>query len=397
MKVLFYRYNSICEPDIMEVFSSVGLEVDVIDREMTDKKITNSERVELVSKRLSEESYLFVFSINFFPAISDVCNIYSVKYVGWSVDSPLPELFSKSIQNPCNRIFLFDRTQYEEVSEFARDNVFHLPLATNVSRWDKIISGITPGDAKKFSSDISFVGSLYSEKDDYSKIQDPSPYLKGFVDGLMKVQSNLQGINIIKRSLTPEIISELKEKARDLFPDEKNLVKNTDNYIASHLLLGMHCAKYERENILKAVSEYFPVSLYTRSNTACFSDCPNISVKGGVSTLTEMPKVFNLSKINLNITLRAIETGASLRIWDILGSGGFLMTNYQEELTEYFVAGEHYDFYTDIPDLIEKCDFYLKNEEVRKKIALNGYELVKRNHSYNQRIPEIIRQVLNNY
>lgn len=397
MKVLFYRYNSICEPDIMEVFSSVGLQVDVIDREITDKKITNSERVELVSNRLSKDNYLFVFSVNFFPAISDVCNIYSVKYVGWSVDSPLPELFSKSIQNPCNRIFLFDRTQFEEVSEFAGDNVFHLPLATNVSRWDKVIAGITPEDTKKFSSDISFVGSLYSEKDDFAKITNPSPYLKGFVDGLMKVQSNLQGINIIKRSLTPDIINELKEKAPALFSSEENLVTNTDNYIASHLILGMHCAKVERESILKAISEYFPVSLYTRSDISCFAGCPNIASKGGVSTLTEMPKVFHLSKINLNITLRAIETGASLRIWDILGSGGFLMTNYQEELTEYLVAGEHYDFYTDIPDLIEKCDFYLKNEEIRKKIALNGYELVKRNHSYQHRIPEIVRQVLNNY
>lgn len=397
MKILFYRYNSICEPDVMEQFAALGITVDTIEREITDKRITNAERVELISEKLSQETYLFVFTINFFPAISDVCNIFNVKYVGWSVDSPLPEIFSKSIKNPCNRMFLFDRMQLNDLSEFSDSNLFHLPLGTNVSRWDKVIAGISSEDVKRYSSDISFVGSLYSEMDPLRSCKELPEYLQGFVDGLVNVQKKLQGVNLFKTALTKEVISGLKESCPKSFFSSENYLKDMDAYTVSHSILGVHCASVEREEILKELSKHFSVALYTRSDTSPLKACEGLSCRPGVSTLTEMPKIFHLSKINLNITLRAIETGASLRVWDIMGCGGFLMTNYQQELTEHLVAGEHYDYYTDLYDLIEKCAFYLEHEDIRKKIALNGYELVKRQHTYQNRMSEMIKNILNNY
>lgn len=391
MKILFYRYNSICEPDVMEQFERLGLELDVITAEMEKKSFTPEERVSLISDKLSKENYLFVFSINYFPVISEVCNIFKVPYVGWSVDSPLPEIYHKSIQNECNRMFMFDKKQFEEISPFNPGNVFHLPLGTNVDRWDRVTSSISADDRVKYASDISFVGSLYSEKDSFAKIKNPSDYLLGFTDGLLKVQSELQGINIIEKSLTPDIINELKEKLPSEFYGASFTVKDLDSYCAAHSILGMHCAVLERENILKSLSEHFRVDLYTRSDVSPFRDFKNVICHGGVATLTEMPKVFNLSKINLNITLRAIEKGASLRIWDVMGCGGFLMTNFQEEINDYLIAGEDYDFYADLGDLIEKCDFYLKNDDIRARIARTGYEKVKKYHTYANRMPEIFR------
>ena len=38
--------------------------------------------------------------------------------------------------------------------------------------------------------------------------------------------------------------------------------------------------------------------------------------------------MFANSKVNLNITLRNIKTGIPLRALDIMGAGGFLLTNY---------------------------------------------------------------------
>ena len=47
MKILFYRYGSICEPDLMEEFAKLGLDVDTIDVETEKKCITDSERIDL--------------------------------------------------------------------------------------------------------------------------------------------------------------------------------------------------------------------------------------------------------------------------------------------------------------------------------------------------------------
>ena len=106
-----------------------------------------------------------------------------------------------------------------------------------------------------------------------------------------------------------------------------------------------------------------------------------------------MPKVFHAAKINLNMTMRPIETGLSLRIWDILGCGGFLLTNYQAEIPDYFEIGKDLEAYESMEELEQKIQYYLTHEEERLQIAINGYEKVARFHTYEQRIAEMIRMI----
>ena len=130
------------------------------------------------------------------------------------------------------------------------------------------------------------------------------------------------------------------------------------------------------------------MDLYTRSNSASLQ---NVQVHGGVKTHTEMPKIFHLSKINLNMTIKPIQTGLPLRIFDILGCGGFLMTNYQPELTDLFEIGVDLEAYSSMEELIDKCSYYLKHEDERKQIASNGYKKTKEKYIYQTRLLEMLR------
>ena len=394
MKILFYRYGSICENDVIEQFIALGLEVDTIEEEIGSKKLAASDRVTLVADKLNLAEYLFVFSINFFPSISDVCEIYKVVYLGWSVDSPVTELFSKSILNDCNRIFLFDKKQYEDLHHFNPNCIFHLPLGTNVSRWDAVTSQITFEDRVRYSGDIAFVGSLYSEKDPYLNVQNPSDYLQGFMDSLYLVQKNLLGYTLSENALTGKVVDELKEKDSIIFVDSTNYIKDMDAYCASHQIIDTHLSSLERIEIIQTLARHFNVDLYTRSDTSVFNSCPGLRCKGGASTHVEMPKVFHLSKINLNMTIHSIEKGIPLRVWDIMGCGGFLLTNFQEELSDYLIAGTDYDSFSCIDELIDKCDFYLKNDSIREQIARTGYEKTKNYHTYANRMPDMFKKLL---
>lgn len=124
MKILFYRYGSICEPDILSVFRSFGIEVLEETEEISNKKFTPAQCAQRVSAHLMEGGFSFVFSVNFYPSISDICNLLNMTYVCWTVDCPVLELFSASIRHPCNRIFLFDWAQYERFSPFSPDCIF---------------------------------------------------------------------------------------------------------------------------------------------------------------------------------------------------------------------------------------------------------------------------------
>lgn len=407
MEILFYRYGSICEPDIITCFRAMQLEVVAETSQITDKKVTPSETVSAVSKLLKEHSFLFVFSINFFPAVSDICQIYKIPYVCWTVDCPVMELFSPALANDYNRVFMFDKAQYEYFRHVNPDRIFHLPLATNVGRWDQVISQASFKDLKRFSSDISFIGSLYAEKDPYDKIQGLSEYTKGYVEGMIEAQLQVYGYNMLEDLLNacPDSSEDMTENPapqktalspvmKDFMEHVPDLTKSpyapyfSPSYIIAHHFIGMHAAAEERHRLLSMLSKDHDVDLYTFSDT---SRLPNVHNRGGAKTLTQMPLIFHQSYINLNMTIRPIQTGLSLRVFDILGCGGFLLTNYQQELSDLYEIGKDVEVFASKEELADKAAYYLTHDTERQKIAKNGYEKTRALHTYETRIGQMIR------
>lgn len=162
MNILCYRYGSIVEPDIIDGFKELGNQVSEICLEIYNKNTTPLEGLTALKDELMRHSYDFVFSINFYPFIAEVCNIFQIRYLCLTVDAPVLELFSNSIRLPWNRIFLFDRAQYEDFHPQNPECIFHLPLAGNPARYAPVIRNATPDLIRKYSADISFVGSLYT-------------------------------------------------------------------------------------------------------------------------------------------------------------------------------------------------------------------------------------------
>lgn len=436
MNILLYRYGSICEPDLLETFQKIGLTVIEEKTEITHKSISNSERVQLVEKSIKAHQPLLVFSINFYPAIAEICQIYQTPYFCWTVDSPVPELFSESICRNTNRIFLFDRAQYRQFAPYNPSCVFHLPLASATERFDKVIDTITKQDREKFSNDIAFVGSLYSEKSPLAKLSTLSEYGRGYLDALEESSLKVYGYNFIEEALDERIVKEIKTLATDFY-DPGKAIAASEKYVAAHSYIGMEIAVKERILTLETLANYFAVDLYTMSDTGvlgskCLITAKNnastphdqdtgctammqstlntmaetnrqsipesvpssrkigLRLHGGVASLTEMPKIFHLSKLNLNMTIKPIMEGLPLRIFDILGCGGFCMTNYQAELPELFEIGQEIEAYSSLEELVEKCDYYLTHEDERRRIAENGYKKVCEKYTYYHRIKEMI-------
>lgn len=385
MNLLFYRYGSICEPDIIESFKKLGFCVDEDTREIYDKKIMPSECVKGLNELLQQKQYSFVFSINFFPAISDLCNIIGLPYICLIVDSPVIELFSKSLANPCNRVFLFDRRLYNDFHNVNPDCIFHIPLATSVRNNYGACQNASASLRNKFASDISFIGSLYTEKCDYNKITLPEEH-RGYVDGLIEAQLRVFGYNFIEECVTPALVDEFVKASPKLFQFPESMNVDLKAVIAQQYI-SVKTAEQERIRFLKELSERFNVDIYTGSDT---SSMPKIHNRGFAKTATEMPIIFNQSKINLNLTAKSIRSGLSLRVFDVLGCEGFLITNFQEELPEHFVIGEDLEAYSSLDDLIGKCEYYLAHEKDRREIAHNGFEKVRQYHTYDTRLTQML-------
>lgn len=387
MNVLFYRYNSICEIDILDAFETLGHTVTCITEEMYNKALSPNDTLKLVHTALYNGNYDFVFSINFFPVISEVCNIYHIRYLSWVVDSPVLELFSYSLSNPCNRTFLFDSALYRDFISYNPERIFYLPLACNVNAKQTVIQNASPKQTAKFTHKFSFVGSLYSEKNPYIHLKHSSDYMKGYLDSIMEAQLKVYGSYFIDTLITDEIETYFRKNLEYHYEFPENSHANYKALI-SQFYMGSQLTVLDRTRMLEQLSKITPIDIYTFSDTSAFSGIRN---HGGANTAAEMPLIFHNSQINLNPTARAIRNGVSLRIWDILGCEGFLLCNYQTDLLLHLEPGTHFELYGSEEELCDKAAYYLEHPARCREIAHAGYECVREHHSYILRIQEMLQ------
>lgn len=386
MNILLYRYGSICEEDVIDAFHELGFHVDTITEEISNKFVTPSQQLEFIKQALSKKDYQFVFTINFFPVISEVCNIYHLPYISLIVDSPVLELYSNSITNPCNRIFLFDRALFDEFAPYNPDCIFHIPLATNVKRWENVLANTPDTLRQKYASRISFVGSLYTEKCPYDSLKFPSEYAHGLIEGICKAQEKVYGYFFLEEVLHDELVSDIAKISPTFYKFPENSRKNNRAALAQ-FYMGSRVTTLERINLMTALGKQFPVNLYSGSDASALP----VKICGRVKTHTEMPIVFHESQINLNLTAKSIRTGIPLRVWDVLGCHGFLISNYQTEILDYLVPGEDIVLYSSEEELLSLCNYYLAHPKECREIAENAYEKVKNHHTYVIRISQILK------
>lgn len=384
MRILVYRWKAYNYMDIEQTFAAMGHIVDHVEQKLGNYDI-EPEFEKILTKKIHEQDYDLVFTVNYFAVISNVCQREHIPYVSWTCDNPLISMYHESVFHDCNYIFTFDQTNYLEFKQMGVKHIWYLPLSVDAKRLDSLMN--QADDLYQYQADVSFVGSLY-ERNSYDKIKSSLPeYLRGYFDATMEAQMNLSGANIIEPMLTTEILEELQkyfrlEKSEGSFSDLGLIFQTT--------VLGFKIAEIERRRALLELSKYFKVHVYSNSDT---SDFLNIQYCGSVDYWSQMPKVFRASKINLNMTIPNIKSGIPLRVWDILGSGGFLLTNYQAEIPYYFEEGKDLVCFDGIEDMRDKVRYYLSHEEERAKIARSGYEKVKEHHTYVDRLSKILKIV----
>lgn len=387
MHILMYRWKAYNYRDIEQTFLLLGHTVDNIEQKLGSYDI-DPEFEQVIERKLAENHYDMVFTVNYFALISNVCQRRGISYVSWSCDNPLISMYHESVFHSCNYIFTFDKTNYLEFREMGVKHIWYLPLAVDADRIETVLKEAE--DLPKYRGDIAFVGSLY-ERNSYDRLKKKLPeYLKGYFDAVIEAQLNVSGANIVEPMLTTDILEQLQE----YFRLEKSEGSFSDlGLIFQTTVLGFKIAEVERRRALIELSKRFRVNVYSNSDV---SDLLRIQYCGSVDYWSVLPKVFYMSKINLNFTIPNIKSGIPLRVWDVLGSGGFLMTNYQAELPYYFKEGEDLVCFDGVEDLCEKAAYYLAHEEERRSIAENGCRKVREHHNYIERIRTMLQIVADN-
>ncbi|MCI9319131.1 MAG: glycosyltransferase [Lachnospiraceae bacterium] len=377
MKILFYDMGSYTYQDFIYYLERAGHGCRTVYYHFADK-FEDDFFLYRFSKYLTETSYDAVVSVNFFPLVAQLCHKYHIKYLSWCYDSPLEDRLKEYFSYETNYIFLFDRVEAAQYQAQGYSHVFHLPLAVNTERLDALT--LSPSQSAAWQADISFVGQLYDSPLDVL-LYSADDYVKGYIEGLLQAQFRIYGYYFLENMITDDLLDRLNQSFRQLGQASVSLNRRGLSFaIASQI------THLERTFLLEQMGELYHTCFYS---TKPYPFTSAVKYCGPVKYHTEMPGVFRCSRLNLCPTLKSIQSGIPLRSLDIMGAGGVLFSNFQPELAEYFESGKDLILYESMEDAFAKADFYLKHEELRKEIARSGYERIRQDFSY----PDRIRQM----
>ncbi len=377
-----------CET-IKKLLPQMGVETAVFDFPSNDGDVRNGEELAMrIAKKILEFKPDALFSFNFYPVIATAAHACRTKYISWVYDSPAALLYSMTVFLPENHIFHFDSSEAERMRREGVEHVYYLPLAANTEEYDRMEA--TAAQREKYRADIAMIGSMYREDRFriFRKYENFDDYTKGYLEGLIRAQEELYGMDILEGALDEAIMQRIM-KTVPLTKDHGDSYE-TPAWTFANYYLAMQVTTREREHVLNALAEHYETVLYTPGATQYL---PKVINRGSLDYYKEAPLAMKCAKINLNITLRSIKSGIPLRIMDILGCGGFLLSNYQADLAAEFVPGEDFVYYESIEDAVEKAGYYLEHEEERKAIAQNAYRKVKEQHDFRTKMELILQTV----
>ena len=383
MKILVYEWSSYLQNDVYDILKEKNIDFSLFSWNFINKNIDNEfekwfwENVEL-------RQYDALLSINYWPLLSKVCQIKGKKYIALCYDNPLNvEMIEETLDNPVNYVFLFDKVQYATYKNKGIDTVYHMPLGVNSSRLSKL--AITKADCEKYKADVSLVGSLYESRL-YEIIAPLSEELKKFINTLIDVQLRLYGKYLFDEMISEDIIREINRQYQQVCPGTEFQI----NKPALTFAMASEVTRKERMILLNLCGKRYDTKFYSYQSNDLIQ---NVKLCPPVDYVSEMPKVFGCSKINLNPTLKIVQTGIPLRVFDVMGSGGFLLSNRQEEILELYEDEKDLVIYESMEDAIAKIDFYLKHEDLRQRILLRGKEKTLRENSLQDRLEKILSVV----
>jgi hypothetical protein len=107
----------------------------------------------------------------------------------------------------------------------------------------------------------------------------------------------------------------------------------------------------------------------------------------------EMVNTVNGYKIHFNKTL---SNDINYRIFETMGCNTLMLTNDTENINTFFNDMENIVIYNNEIELFEKLNVLSSDNDLIKKISNSGYELVKNNHTYDNRV-DVLLKIISDY
>ena len=114
-KILYLDWPCFGKEDILETFSDFGFQtVPFFHENYTERKDASFDSA---FDKAAADDFSFCFSFNYYPLVSEGCKRRGIPYISVIYDSPQVAVYSYTIINPNNYVFIFDSELYTRLQK----------------------------------------------------------------------------------------------------------------------------------------------------------------------------------------------------------------------------------------------------------------------------------------
>ncbi|MFT5150358.1 MAG: spore maturation protein CgeB [Planctomycetota bacterium] len=321
--------------------------------------------------------------INYTHGLAEFCEERGRALRVWEIDPTTDQLQTLTTSSKHIRIHTWRKANVEEYRKAGFDNVEYLPLASDTDKRRPL--ELSAEELKEYSAAVSFVGSsLLAEgqqlRADFEQLHS------------MWHAKGARGRRTLDRILAAQEQSPdryvLPELAQEAFGSFLQAVRNTSQKIDPVALIAESASSVRRQ---QAIARLAPYGLDVWGDDGWVGKVPaGGQYRGQAGHHRQLNRIYNASTINVDIGRLYQLDIVTMRVFDILACGGFLIAERNEGLAELFELGVELESYATLDELEEKVGYYLRHPDAARAIADCGMRAVREKHTIQQRVREIL-------
>lgn len=316
-------------------------------------------------------------------AILELFEKMALPLASWFVDSPRLILHDfPGQQNPWCALFTWDKDTVAPLAAQGFPLVKHLPLATDTSLFAPGAGAPAPG----WQATVSFVGDSMTAP-------------------VTRLQTRLQGYPRLVRAcaaLAGSFAASPQREAQDFLIGEPELhalwlalPANQLRLDCEQLLTWQATLQYR----LARVQRLLPFTPLVVGDSGWKKLLPPSRWKSlkALDYYADLPRFYPASQVNFNATSLQMKGAVNQRVFDVPACGGFVLTDYREQLEDIFDIGTEAVCYREPEEIPELVRHYAGSPHEREAIIKAARQRILARHDYTHRLKAMVQALRRRY
>lgn len=308
-----------------------------------------------------------IFSVNPMLGLPELCEQLGIPYLIWGIDPTVECLPSRLPTFSRTWVYTYRKAHVEDFRNAGFIHVDHLPLAANPKR--RFPMDLNREDREQFGGQVAFVGSSMVSQ------------AKTLAELCQRLQPEGSASNPSEPA--PAVAHNSRKLARD----------ENGRMIDLAACLAEEEASRRRVRILADLAASgLQVSVWGDHDWQTVLP-PEVKYCGPAGHFHVVNRIYNAAAINLDINRSYQQDIVTMRVFDVLSCGGFVLADYGEDLPELFKVGEEVAAYRNSAELTSLARHFLDHDADRRAMAEAGRQRVLRDHTIAGRVKQMLQNL----